>query len=168
MAGRDQYMNFFAMDVTSKADSSDVATDDFNTGAGMATLLAWRIHKLEFYSDGHWDGATNGHQFSLALSTRKDLAAVPELVDKGCIARMKHTLQLFGTPANTFESRWPHVMDYLPPIIVASPSFSLYFAATANFAGQVIKAQYLRIGFTTEKVTESLYREIFETWNYAN
>lgn len=170
MAGRDQYLNFFTMDVTSGADSSSVVTADFNTGAGVATQLAWRIHCLEFYSHGSWSGATDGMSFSICISTRKGLSALPELEDKGTIARFRPVLTLYATANGTSALHivYPHKIDYLPPLIVASPSFSIYFQASNNFAGQQSLPQICRIGFTTERLTESAYREVFETWNYAN
>ena len=168
MAGRDQYMNFFSMEVTSGANASTLVNENYNTGAGVSTQLAWRIHSVEYYSRGSWSGATDQHRVTCALSTRKDLSAIPELIDKGTIAVFTGVLNVYGTPANAWDNRYPIVQTFLPPMLVASPNFTIYFQANANFSGQQSAVQNIRIGFTTEKLTESAYREVFETWNYAN
>lgn len=168
MAGKDQYMNFFTIEVTSSSNSANIAEESVPTGSGMATNLAWRIHKVEVFSDNTWTGYTSGSRQHWALSTRKGLSAIPGLDDKGTLCRFATTIQAFGTPANAYQFTQPLVQDFLPPMIIATPNLSFYFVTETNFAGAQNQVQKLRIGFTTEKLTESLYREVFETWNYAN
>lgn len=168
MAGRDQYMNFFTLEVTTGASSATLVSADFNTGAGVSTQLAWRIHTVEWFIVGSWSGAADTNNINLAISTRKDQSAVPALTDKGCIAKYRAFISLWGTAGNTLESRYPVRQEYLPPILVASPNFTIYYKGSADFAGMQAQNVQARIGFTTEKLTESAYREVFETWNYAN
>lgn len=168
MAGRDQYMNFFTLDVTTGASSATLVNENFNTGAGVATMLAWRIHLVEWHSSGSWSGAADGNRFRVSLSTRKDLSSIPTLNDKGTICMFNPVATVYGAGTGSHIMQYPQVVKWLPPILVASPNFSIYAQGSADFAGQQQKKQELRIGFTTEKLTESAYREVFETWNYAN
>lgn len=165
---KDTYMNFFTMEVTSNANATVLEVENYNTGAGVATLLAWRIHCIEWWSDHDWTAGANGTKYRLAVSTRKDLTAFPELIDKGTIAVYEDVFSMWGAGTGHLVARWPLKVDYLPPMLVASPNFSFYVQAETNPAGFNSQANYVRIGFTTEKLTESAYREIFETWNYAN
>ena len=167
LMAKDTYMNWFTMDVESTANPTTLVNANFNTGAGVGTQLAWRIHIIQWYSNGVWTGASDGSTINFGLSTRKDLTAMPELTDKGTISRHRQMMTVYSS-ASTVHTKWPFQERYLPPMLVASPNFSIYFQSTVNFAGQQSKEQMCRIGFTTEKLTESAYREVFETWNYAN
>jgi len=170
MAGRDQYMNFFTMTLQTGANATTLTNENYNTGAGVSTMLAWRIHQVEYLTNGSWSGATDGSRITMTLSTRKDLAAMPGLNDKGTICQFKRVLTLYATANGTsaVQSQEPQVQHFLPPLLVASPNFSIYWSSSVDFAGQQSMYQDIRIGFTTEKLTESAYREVFETWNYAN
>lgn len=168
MPGKDQYMNFFNIESASAASSATLVADDNNTGSGMATNLAWRIHKIELTTDMTWNGGADGNRLIFAVSTRKAASAMPTLSDKGTIAVFQKTFNLFGAGTGHTQATDPLVADYLPPLIIASPNLSLYFQSNANFAGAQAKTINCRIGFTTEKLSEGLYREVFETWNYAN
>ena len=167
MAGKDQYMNFFTVNVQSAANSATLVVGNFNTGSGMATNLAWRIHKVELFTENTWDGAAGGAEMLWALSTRKAALALPGLTDKGTITAFRRNITVVSA-SGAFSSRAPQTADYLPPMIIASPNLSIYCQTVNNFNGGQNHNQEMRIGFTTEKLSEGLYREVFETWNYAN
>jgi hypothetical protein len=168
MAGRDQYMNFFTMEVTSNADASTIASEDYNTGAGVSTLLAWRIHSVEYLTLGTPSGAVDTYNWQVVVSTRKGLTTIPDLTDKGTIAKFVKTITLYGAGTGFGVGQYPNQTTYLPPMIVASPNFTIYYKGSHNFNGMQSKLHQVRIGFTTERLDDSAYREVFETWNYAN
>lgn len=168
MAGRDQYMNFFALRLTTGAAATTFVEESYNTGAGVSTLLAWRIHLVEWYTDGSWSGSADGNNVYLTLSTRRGLSVVPGLLDKGTISKLRMVNTVYGAGTGSQSILWPKQDHYLPPVIIASPVLALQYDASADFAGMQTKNWDCRVGFTTEKLTDSAYREVFETWNYAN
>lgn len=168
MAGKDQFMNFFAMSLQTEAAATTFVEESFNTGAGVATLLAWRIHLVEWFTDGSWSGAADGSNFYITVSTRKGLSVVPALTDKGTIAKLRGVITVYGAGTGAHSNYWPKQDEYLPPQLIASPTIALQWDCSADFAGMQSKNWRIRLGFTTQKLTESAYREVFETWNFAN
>ena len=168
MAGRDQFLNFFVLTKPSQAAATTLSTADFNTGAGVATMLAWRIHKIEWYNEGSFSGAADGNAMEVGISTRKSLTVLPSLTDKGTIAVFRLVATVYGAGTGMTYVEYPKVQDFLPPMLIATPNISIYIDCTADFAGMQSKTQFVRIGFTSQKLTESAYREVFEPWNYAN
>lgn len=165
MAGtKDIYMNFFSMTVDSGAASNALATKDFNTAAGAAMEMAWRIHMIEWFPVFIPASTT---RLTIALSTRKGLSSMPNLNDKGTVAKVSFQYLATGTGILT-QPVLPKVLSYLPPLIIASPRLNLYCIADDNQASMQNVEHEVRIGFTQVKLTSDVYREVFQTWNFAD
>ncbi len=163
----DEYLNFFTMKLTSAAAANTLVEKNDKTSMGAFTKQAWVIHQVEFFSHGSWSGAGDGIGTSWALSTRKGLAAFPELTDIGSIANIDHAMTLGAAGDGVFVTEWPSKIHYLPPIIIAAPTLAFYFQASADFAGQRLTDQHVRIGFTAEELTADKWQEVFQTFNFA-
>jgi hypothetical protein len=163
-AARDVYLNFFTLEVTSDAaDATALEQSAQNTSAGVATNFAWRIHLLEWYPHADFEGT---NVLTVALSTRKSLAAMPSLNDKGCVGIIK--LYHDESAAGMADQFMPQQQVYLPPMLIASPSLSLYCQATQNNAAQRGVAHRCRIGFTMVELDSAAYNELWQTWNFAD
>jgi len=161
---KDVFMNWYGLEVTADAaDSTVLASKDFNTGSGIATNVAWRVHMIESIPDMSISAAL---RLKVALSTRKGLSAFPDINDKGVIA-MFDFQAIYATSGAAFLML-PTVASYLPPMIIASPNISMYCITNTNMASQRGVTHIARMGFTAVDLDSEAYRELYGTWNYAD
>lgn len=160
---RDIYLNWFGMEVTSAANSATLQETAMNSMGGIATRIAWRIHVIEMFPV---IGSTTNLGLTLAVSTRKNLAEMPAINDKGLVCFHKTTLYVVTSGGGIIHQ--PAVYNYLPPMIVASPNLSFYCQTDINDSPQQSKVHSCRIGFTAVELTSDVYQELYGTWNFAD
>lgn len=163
----DEYLNFFTLELESTVTPSTLGEVNEKTSMGAFTRQAWLIHQVEFFSHGSWSGSADEALTEMALSTRKDLANMPELTDMGTIAMLVGKNTLYGAGTGFGISEWPKKVHFLPPIIIAAPTLALYFKTSADWVGQQTEKQQVRIGFTAVELKADAWQEVFQTWNFA-
>lgn len=161
---RDVFLNFFSLSVTAGGASNVLATQAHTTAAGVATQVGWRIHTVEWFPVR---SMTASLLVTLALSTRKGLAAMPALGDKGLVAKHE-TKFVLATSGAGFAPDGPAMQSFLPPIIIATPNLSLYCITDTDHAPQQSVVHRCRIGFTMVELDSAVYTELWQTWNFAD
>lgn len=165
MGLKDDYLNWFPIEVDSGADSTTLTSNDENTNASAATKIGWRIHLIEFYMDV--GGSTvDEANLTLGLSTRKGLSAMPALTDVGCIALCRMDEGIVTSGYNYHIS--PIVFNYLPPVLIAGSNISMYFQGSTNNATWQSKTFRARIGYTMIDIAGDAWQELFQTWNFSS
>jgi len=163
---RDLYVNFaVAKSAYDAANTTTLMHATIETGLSIRGGLAWLIHFIDFWFAPN-NGA-NAHTQSLALSTRRDLAAMPGLGDQGLIDRCD-TYFLYSTAIGQgwYPDLRPVRRPFLPPIPIASPAITLYNVVSINEGSLQGKEVIARIGFTTVPMSNALYTEIAEVWGW--
>lgn len=165
MAGiRDVYMNVFPLEVTFGADASLLVSANHNTSAGPSSKQAWRIHAIEWMWQGV-RGAYNRTEF--VISTRKNLAALPQITDMGSVAKLQKKCASAGA-AFLYIDTQPFVQTFLPPMIIAASNLTLYAKSSAADAQANSTKVEARLLYTMVDLTSDIYSELFQTWNFAN
>ena len=170
----DIYLNWVALQVRSHPTQPDElsgglpSNGQIVTGMGVATKEAWRIHKVEVYPGNGYGNALDDHVMEIVLSTRSASTTLPGLDQKGTIVAYRERMNQHLAGTGTGIRISPFVYDYMPPMIIASPRLNLYTITNQAVAGFADKVHFIRIGMTAEKLTDAGYREVWETWNFAN
>lgn len=158
---QDLFLQFKTFTITAGADATTLAETEVDTGLSIRGEFGWLIHFVEvgFYGF-HAVAADNVLQFGLSIQT--GLAAMPAITDKGCISRINLGI-LYQTSGVAYQ-RMPMRDPFLPPVIIASPRISGYYAAVVNDAALQNGTQWVRIGYTTIPIDQKMYLEIAETF----
>ena len=144
------------------SDTTETVTGKLNTGLSIRHGIIWLIHMVEFFTQElHQINADN--DLSWVLSTVPEEPVIPELTDKGVIAKSQLEWTVLTSGGGAFEL--PAVRSFLPPIPIAAPSLNVYFKTADNSSplyGALVEA---RIMYTTQEVDDpALYTEIAEVW----
>lgn len=163
----DMYMNFLDASVTTDATASTtLASAEVATGLSIRGGLAFLIHKVEVM----WpflDFGANPNHIRVMLSTKADQAALPDIGDQGAISGAQMCVDFSASGGLNLEEN-PKILNYLPPIPVASPKIVAYVDCLADDAAWRGKEVGVRVGFTTVKIDSKLYTELAETWGFSN
>jgi len=165
MALKDDYLNWFPVSVTSNANSSTISETQHNTNASASSKVAWRIHKIEWYPDVNLSGV-DGQSYELALCTRRNLSAIPNLTDMGVLGKYR-MYEREGAAGYAFVNQ-PIIHDYLPPFVMAGANISMYWKGSADDSNWQSKTINARIGYTMVTIAGDVWQEIFQTWNFSN
>jgi hypothetical protein len=160
---KDIYMNFYNLSVTTETVATALAEGQHHTAMGPSMNIAWEIHSAEVFFPPI---AAVTAEIVVAVSTRRGLAAMPELNDKGLVAlwRMSH---LFSGSVGATQ-REPQKQNWLPPMLLAAPNLSVYAQASVDTSWTDDAPIPVRIGFTMVTLDTPLYQELFQTWNFAD
>lgn len=160
---KDLYMNFKSIPGLSGAVATDLKEYNVDTGVTIRGHIIWLVHMVQFYIDfDTTSGVTN--KIKYALSTLTKLTVMPELTDKGCIA--KGQSHLWHITEGGFSRDIPKTQIFLPPIPVASPKLALYVQASVDNAEVRSKNCDVRMGYTTAAAEEGAYTEVVEAWGW--
>lgn len=159
----DVFMQFADLVGVWPGNTTAVSEVKMQTGLSVRGGLMWLIHKVSLLMRGHAIGYS---QFSAALTTVPELGAVPFYGDKGTIEAWLSALA--GAPsAGLAQDPFPRSSHFLPPLPLAAPSLSFYFA-TADDDSYLDTSQIgVRIGYTTAPLDAKSYAEIAEAWAYV-
>lgn len=163
---KDLYMNFkdVEVDLDSTTSTATLVEAETDTGLTIRGGLVWLLHLIEWYFSD--DAAAASVTQIACLSTVAGQATMPELTDKGTIAKAQSAFQFATGVGFQFGLMQPFAQHYLPPIPIASPQICLYAKTNvdnSNLDGDTIRA---RIGFTTAPLDNAMYTEIAETWGW--
>lgn len=154
-------MQFAAGKIVSAAASNTLVETELPTGLTIRGGFAWLIHFVEF-TFAEIQAASTDQTLQFALSVRQGESAVPKITDSGTISRINLAI-LYQTSGVVIQSQT--IRDpFLPPVIVANPKLSAYFATGTDEAGFRSKTFRFRIGYTTVPIDQRMYLEIAETW----
>jgi len=164
MALKDDYLNWFPFKLTTGADSTDLVELQKNTNASASDKIAWRIHKIQWYTPISASGSANA-DWQLCLSTRRGLATMPDIIDMGVLDKLQQNESAAATTGLIFS---PKTVDYLPPFVMAGSNISLYWQGSTNSAVWQNKVLFVRVGYTMVTIAGDVWQEIFQTWNFSN
>lgn len=157
----DVFMQFRTIAHAHHANDHTVLTEAYiETGLEIRGGLGWVIHRLEV----EWAAAVVASATTArwAVSTRRAQADMPVFGSKGCL-QITSCSNIFTTSGRTVVKS-PDVFTYRPPVIIASRYMASYFQESADSADLDGLTSYIRIGYTTLKLTVADYVEIAETW----
>ena len=97
---RDIYMNYMVLAVTSTGTSTAMvggiaSNGQINTGMGARTGNGMKIHAVEILHNQTWSGAVDGNRVEVALSTQSARSSMPEIDEKGVIAKWDQVLAIW-------------------------------------------------------------------------
>lgn len=156
---KDLFMQFGSISGNLDAVDSSVLVDvTVDTGLSIRGEFIWLLHKIEFELDA--SKANIVHR--IALSSIAGLVAMPNVADRGTIARCIVSTRLEVSGLGVIVS--PFVFDFMPPIPLAAPQLTAYAAGSADDAGSQGKSFNVRWGYTTLPISRDVYLEIAEVW----
>lgn len=156
---KDVYGNFFPLEATGAAAVTTLSHTNHNTSMGVDTNIGWRVHGIEWY---YPKGGSTACRMKMSISTRKDLTVMPEIGDMGCVAQMMQTQN------GGYSFQYPRSKEFMPPILLGAQNLTLYLQGDitdADYNGHIFRA---RILYTTVELSDDVYRELWQTWNYSN
>jgi len=133
-----------------------------NTGLSVRGGLMWLIHWVELYQSGGCVGLAAGGTEYLALSTLNGLPQIPNVGDKGLIAREDFFSTMVTTGASDAWAR--RRTPFFPPMPLAAPH--LVFYARRNVSTTTAPV-YCRVGYTTTHLEAKEYAEVAEVWAFV-
>lgn len=157
----DVFTQFRTIKHVHHASDHTVLTEHYiETGLETRGGLGWVIHNIEIELGDRPIAVANMARFG--ISTRRGLAALPTLGDKGCVMRAG----LFMAFTTSGAALFPNVLEkpFRPPILIASRYLVSYFQLASDDSQLDGDTSYVRFSYTTRKLTPSDYIEIAETW----
>lgn len=156
-------MQFAAQEIaTDAADANALQEVVIPTGLTISGDFAWLIHSFEFELAEFFGVVVADARVRLGLSVQQGLAAMPEIVDAGCIHQFDTNIIRDGVGpefmVNPFEKVW------LPPVIIAAPRISLYLEVIPDAAEWRALTSRMRLGYTTIPIDTKAYYELLQTW----
>lgn len=157
----DVFMQFRTIAHTHHANNHTTLTESYiETGLEIRGGLGWVIHQVEVeYAKA--PRTTSGFA-KFAISTRRNQAALPNFGERGCLTRFAKGAG-FATSGLAFDDL-NHKVGFRPPVILAARYMASYFQEDVDDAQLDGQTSYIRIGYTTLKLTPADYIEIAETW----
>lgn len=160
-APTDAFMQFKEFKLTAPSDTSTLKEEKVPTGLSVRGQLAYLIHLVQVWPHNL---SPNFKFWTWALCSVEGLSAMPQVSDKGVVAKGEQRLVIAGAAYAT-HIVGPMAQSFLPPVPFAAPNLSLYWQGAANHADGS-GDYYARIGFTTAPMDSAMVLEVAETWGY--
>lgn len=144
------------------SDTTTLVSADVDTGLSLRGGIAWLVHAI----DVAWMDAVEAVAvvYSVALSTLKGQAVIPDLLAPGCVYRWNLQSTMLTSGRSDIHLQRREVFG--PPVPLATPNLTIYASTQVDVAAARGDEIQIRIGYTTIPLEPAIFQEIAEVWGW--